>query len=369
METSKLCIMYGGKSGEHEVSLRSAASVIRNAPWDASNVILIGINRQGQWMLQKPELFTSVRNGQPLTIEQGSPVFAQSANGLSILQNGVMQKLAIDILFPVLHGTFGEDGTLQGMLEMCDVPYVGAGVLGSALGMDKEKVKLLWQQAGLPVVPFAVLHRHDTAEAASARLYQELSTEFGPVLFIKPARCGSSVGISKVHNAEGFAKGLSEAFRYDSKILVEPSVDAREVEVSIIGNERPESFIPGEILPNHDFYDYESKYLDPDGAILKIPAELDEAHMREVRLIAEKAYRVCEASGFSRVDLFLDKHNNKLYLNEINTLPGFTSISMFPMMCAQDGLAYPDLISRLCKLGIEAHTQREKLRFTLEIVP
>jgi len=358
-----LCILFGGRSGEHEVSLLSAASVIRHAPWDSSAIILVGIDRDGRWWLQSKDKINSVRSGSALDISRGSQVFAKPADGLWAESDSTLQKLPIDVVFPVLHGTNGEDGTVQGFLETADLPYVGSGILGSALGMDKEKVKRVWIEAGVPVVPFSLIRSSDKRDPE--KLYAEVSHRYGPLVFVKPSRCGSSVGISRADSPASFVAALELAFNFDDKVMIEPAIDAREIEVSVIGNNHPQSFTPGEILPSHAFYDYDAKYLDPEGARLDIPASLTLEQCAEAKRIAEAAYLACEARGFSRVDLFLERKSGKFMLNEINTIPGFTNISMFPMLAAHDGLAYNDLIIKLCTLGKEDHEAKHRLRYSL----
>lgn len=360
-----LAILYGGKSGEHEVSLRSAASVIRHAPWTDAQIILIGISPDGYWYLQDRDLVTKVRSGLDLTVTVGPEVLGLPSRGLFVVRDGTPRKLELDIVFPLVHGTFGEDGTMQGYLEILDLPYVGSGVLGSSLGMDKEKVKHIWQDAGIPVVPFKVFRKSQYHEEEARIWYQELSRTFGSELFVKPSRGGSSVGISKASDLQGFLSALDLAFRFDTKVLVEPAVDAREIELSVMGNDQVTSFVPGEIIPkHHQFYDYEAKYLDPDGAAIVIPAPLSAAETAQVKTLAERAYTSCEARGLSRVDFFLDRKTGSFMINEINTLPGFTSISMFPMMCEAGGLPYGELIAKLCDLGMKEFNEKQQLRFS-----
>ena len=262
-----------------------------------------------------------------------------------------------DIVFPVLHGTYGEDGTIQGLLEMAEVPYVGCGVMESAVTMDKEKTKQLWERAGLPVVPYLCLCRNDIDGGVLSEKLNSAEQSFGYPLFIKPCCAGSSVGAGRARNRTELEAAVAEAFRWDNKILVEQSVDAREVECSVTGNtgisSSVKAYIPGEIVPSHDFYDYDAKYTDPNGARLCIPALLDTQQIEHIRETAVRAFEAAGCSGLARVDFFIDRTNGAVYLNELNTMPGFTSISMFPKMCSAAGLEYSDLIQLLIDLGLE----------------
>lgn len=346
MQTEKkhIAILYGGRSGEHEVSCRSAASVYTHIDRDRYRISLIGIDRRGVWHLQERAVFNEDRSVLEIYEHKGDLVCASP--GIGLVQQE--KNLAVDIVFPVLHGSFGEDGTVQGLLEICSLPYVGAGVLGSSLCMDKAAAKRIWLQAGLPVVPFEELQIGSWQEKRmQATAVLEGSKRFGFPLFIKPSRTGSSVGVSCCQDHKALERALEDAFRFDSKVLIEPSVDGREIECSVMGNQDLQSFAPGEIVPNHGFYDYEAKYLDPSGAALIIPAELKRETSHTIRTYAEEAYRVADVEGFARVDFFLERDSGKIYLNEINTLPGFTSISMFPKLCEAGGVPYTELITIL----------------------
>ena len=358
----KVAILYGGKSGEHEVSLRSAASIVRNLD-PAHRVTLIGITREGEWRLQPDSALAACRESDgPLALRRDGPeVLVVPARGLRVFGSHGFSDLAVDAVFPVLHGTFGEDGTVQGLLECAGLPYVGADVLGSAVGMDKEAAKALWRDAGLPVLPHVVIRSAEPGAVASARAAVEGS--FGWPAFVKPARAGSSVGASSVKSAADFERAAREALRFDTKALVEPFTPAREIECSVIGNASPRAFEPGEIAPTHEFYDYEAKYLDPDGAAILIPAPVDQAVRDRVRELAVRAYSAAMLEGLARVDFFLDKRDGALWLNEVNTLPGFTSISMFPMMCAAGGLPYPRLLDELLSLAVSRKASRDGLSY------
>ncbi|EFW37993.1 D-alanine--D-alanine ligase family protein [Treponema phagedenis] len=361
-----IAIMYGGKSSEHEVSLVSATSIVRNIN-SLHTIHLIGITKQGTWFLQNQDELMRIRSDEQAVLQ----IHTAAENQVSIIPGGgtkgalkVGQRfLETDVIFPVLHGSFGEDGTIQGLFEMAELPYVGCGVLASSLSMDKEKTKNLCQAAGLPIVPFFTV-RKNTWDIQSERdlLIQEIEKELDYPLFVKPCRAGSSVGAGIAKDKNELLSRAEEAFSWDYKILVEACIPAREIECSVTGNETCIAYTPGEIIPSHSFYDYEAKYTDPDGAILKIPAEITDDERKTIREIAMKAYKTLDLSGFARVDFFIDKKTKKIYLNEINTIPGFTSISMFPKMCAASGLPYPDLITLLLQLAIERFDSERKLK-------
>ena len=357
-----IAILYGGKSGEHEVSLRSACSVYHHIDRSMYVPLLIGISRDGRWYLQPETDIPGDTEILPLAEDEEALVSALPGTGL--ICKG--RQLGIDVVFPVLHGTNGEDGTVQGLLEICNLPYVGAGILGSSLSMDKAAAKEIWAARGLPVVPFI---RVDGDEFSSSDLWDEklkqLKDSFTPPLFIKPVRAGSSVGVSRVEGWDALNTALEDALRYDTAALVEPAVNGREIECSVIGNFHTRSFPPGEILPSHSFYDYEAKYIDPDGAALLLPADIDDETAAEVRRIAEEAYRTAGVEGMARVDFFLDRDRGGIFLNEINTIPGFTSISMFPRMCEAGGLPYSELIREMIELGRERFEKRSRCVYSI----
>ena len=358
----RLAILYGGKSGEHEVSLRSAASVIRHL--DRSHKLhLIGITKSGSWHLQPDSVLASCLEGDDvLELRADGPVvLAVPGTGLRVYGARGSADLPLDAVFPVLHGTFGEDGTIQGLLECANLAYVGADVLGSAIGMDKELSKTLWREAGLPVIP-SITARAADMDSPDA-LVVEIERLFGWPVFVKPARCGSSVGASKASSLADLRTALAEALAFDTKVLVEPFVSAREIECSVLGDAEPRAFPPGELIPSHEFYDYEAKYIDPDGARFVIPAQLDEATATVVRETAVAAFKAAGLSGMARVDFFIDKKDGTLYLNEANTIPGFTSISMYPMMCESGGLPYKALLDELLSLALQRKTIKASLRY------
>lgn len=362
-----IAVIYGGKSGEHEVSLRSATSIVRNVPTAAHRVIAIAIDKDGAWYLQDDSVLEAVRRDPAgvlsFAADESRRVSVVPGGGLTGAFVCAGEKIPVDVVFPVLHGTYGEDGTIQGLFEMAEVPYVGGGVMASALAMDKEKTKVIWQAAGLPVVPFVSAKIADwQSEETRRELVAKAERDLRWPLFVKPACAGSSVGAAKASNREELEKRAGEAFLWDDKILIEPFIPAREIECSVTGNEAPVAYTPGEIVPSHEFYDYDAKYLDPEGAALQIPADIDEALTRKVRQTAIQAYRALDLSGLSRVDFFIDKRNDTLYLNEINTIPGFTSISMFPKMCEASGLPYADLVMKLVNLARARFDARRALR-------
>jgi len=370
METKKIRVglIYGGRSGEHEVSLRSAASVLRHLSPSRYIVELLGITHEGEWYYQPKTLLKKVLEGDELKVQKKNPISISPMKGLSFLKSdGTNQALEVDIILPILHGTFGEDGTIQGLLEMVGIPYLGSGVLGSSLGMDKEKVKQVWEQAGLPVVPYKVLQLSRSKELPAYSKIEDMwrswSTILGNPLFVKPSRAGSSVGISKATSPKELEKALSQAALYDTKILAEAGVVAREIECSVIGNLSARAYTPGEVVPNHEFYDYDAKYLDPNGAALLIPAPLPLEVVVRIRDLAERAYRASEARGLARVDFFYDEINDKIWINEINTMPGFTSISMFSKMCEADGLSYSEILDELVDLAFEEFSRKAELSY------
>ena len=363
----RVVILYGGKSGEHEVSLRSAASIVAHLDAARFEAVLVGIGKDGVWRLEEDGP-VSRDPLEPLRLGLGPRVLVVPSGGLAVERRKGIETLPCDCVFPVLHGSYGEDGTIQGLLECADLPYVGAPVMGSALGMDKEKAKLLWIQAGLPVVPFMTVRRADFGdedpEGTIRRLTGEVTSRFGWPAFVKPACGGSSVGASKASDAAVLGRALSAALEWDDKALIEPFVDGREIECSVLGNDKARAFPPGEIVSSHEFYDYEAKYIDPDGARLVIPADLDDTIRESIRSIAVRAYEALELAGMARVDFFVRRTTSELLLNEVNTIPGFTSISMYPKMCESGGLAYSELITQLVELALERREGRKRLRYS-----
>jgi D-alanine-D-alanine ligase len=358
----RIAIIYGGRSGEHEVSLISAASIVRHLDLSLFEPILVGATKEGEWLLQDASAATAARASQsPLAIGKGPRVFVAPGRGLAVESERGAVPLPCDLAFPVLHGTFGEDGTVQGLLEVAGLPCVGAGVLGSALGMDKDKAKALWLAAGLPTVPYLAVRRDALGDLAG--LARKAEAHFGWPCFVKPSCAGSSVGASIVPGAEALEAALLAALEWDEKALIEPFVPAREIECAVLGNEDPVAFPPGEVAPTHEFYDYEAKYLDPNGARLEVPAAITAEQAERVKSTAIAAFKACELSGMARVDFFIDRRTGEVLLNEVNTIPGFTQISMYPRMCEAGGLPYSELITRLAQLALERHEARSGLRY------
>lgn len=358
MEKQKIVLLYGGIGSEHDVSRRSAASVYNWLDSAKFDVSLIGIKRSGEWFLQEQP-----RGKQELSVEEGKAqkVVLQPGEGLFTNQG----KIEADCVLPLLHGSFSEDGRLQGLLDWARMPYLGSSLLGSAIGMDKEMTKIIWAKNGLPIVPFLKLKRADylSDQFDLAAFSSECDIAFGFPVFVKPAANGSSVGISKVKEADEFKAALELAFAVDDKVLVEPGLFAREIECAVVGNDRVQSFPPGEVKTDQDFYSYEAKYHNDQGTSISIPADLSQEKMDFIRKTAEKAFLALEVRGYARIDFFIDQKTNIILLNEINTLPGMTSISMFPMMCAKGGLDHGPLFDKLIELAKEDFLKREALFF------
>ncbi|MEI6650859.1 MAG: D-alanine--D-alanine ligase [Candidatus Moraniibacteriota bacterium] len=344
-------ILFGGKSAEHEVSLRSAKSVLDALDRDRYEPVLIGIGKDGKW--QSVDI-KSLPEGESLligTTSEATALLPSSAGELS----GSVPTGRIDVVFPVLHGPLGEDGTVQGLLRLADVPFVGPDVLGSAVGMDKDVMKRLLNEAGIRNAKGLVFRSH---EAVS---FDDVKVALGMPVFVKPANLGSSVGVSKAVDEASFRAAVDEAFRYDTKIIVEEAIVGRELECAILGNELPIASLPGEVIPHAEFYSYEAKYIDADGAGLEIPARLDAETIKRIQDIAIRTFMTLECEGMSRVDCFL-REDGEILVNEINTIPGFTSISMYPKLWEESGIGYSELIDRLIRLAIERHERNRKLR-------
>ena len=393
MKKLRVGILFGGRSGEHEVSLLSAASVLSAIDKTKYEVVPIGITKEGRWLtagdaqllLQgKGEAHSHLRAGDP-EATPGAAVLAtghavvvppepqRPGGSLAAFQTEALTRRAsdrainVDIIFPVLHGTFGEDGTIQGLFELADIAYVGAGVLGSAAGMDKDVMKSLFLAAGLPMVKHVTVLRSDW-ESAPKKVQKLVESKLKYPVFVKPANLGSSVGISKARDRKELGPAMEEAAKFDRKIVIEEGVGgkkhkAREIECSVLGNDKPEASVPGEIVPGKEFYDYTAKYVD-EGSKLIIPAKLSKAETKKIKQLAISAFQAVDCSGLARVDFLMDPKNRKIYLNEINTMPGFTSISMYPKLWAASGLAYPELIERLIRLGQERHEEKKRNQYS-----
>jgi D-alanine-D-alanine ligase len=396
MKKVRVGVLFGGRSGEHEVSLLSAASVVNAIDKEKYEVVPIGITKDGRWLtaaaaealLQgKPhDESKHLRAGDP----DATPGAAVLASGEAVvvppepvhstarsltpfqsdataLRRAADRAINVDVIFPVLHGTFGEDGTIQGLLELADIPYVGAGVLGSAAGMDKDIMKSLFRAAGLPIVKHVTILRSDW-DADPKKTEKIIDRSLKYPVFVKPANLGSSVGISKARTKKELGPAIYEAAKFDRKIVIEQGVGgakhkAREIECSVLGNDRPQASVPGEIVPIKEFYDYAAKYLD-EGSELIIPAKLTKPETKKVQELAMRAFQAVDCTGLARVDFLMDPKTRKLFVNEINTMPGFTAISMYPKLWAATGLSYSDLIDRLIQLGIERHDDKKKNQYS-----
>jgi D-alanine-D-alanine ligase len=397
MKKLRVGILFGGRSGEHEISLLSAASVFKAIDPNKYEVVPIGITKDGRWLtasdaerlLQgkasegaRPTLSSSLRAGDPdstasaAVLQNGEAVvFPPEPHKSSMtpfqtdmpVRRASDRAINVDIIFPVLHGTFGEDGTIQGLLELADIPYVGAGVLGSAAGMDKDIMKSLFRAAGLAIVKHVTVLRSEW-ESAPKKVQKLVESKLKYPVFVKPANLGSSVGISKARDRKELGPAIEEAAKFDRKIVIEEGVGgkknkAREIECSVLGNDIPEASVPGEIVPSAEFYDYSAKYLD-EGSQLIIPAKLTKAETKTVQELAIAGFRAVDCSGLARVDFLMDPKSRKIYLNEINTMPGFTSISMYPKLWAASGVGYSELISRLIQLGLDRHAEKKRNQYS-----
>ncbi|HEY6508188.1 MAG TPA: D-alanine--D-alanine ligase family protein [Vicinamibacterales bacterium] len=351
----RIGVVFGGRSGEHEVSIASAASICQHLDPTRYDVVPIHIAKDGTWSLP----------GAAPTLLSAADVHQQvEARAVQVVEpTTALAGSRVDVVFPILHGPYGEDGTVQGLLELANVPYVGAGVLGSAVGMDKAVMKSLFAQRGLPIVRHVTVYRREwERDPAGVSAH---AAALGFPLFVKPANLGSSVGISKVKAAEALAPAMDLAFQFDRKAVVEAGVaQAREIECAVLGNDEPQASLPGEVIVTHadGFYSYDAKYLSPDGASWRIPAELPADTQRQVQRLSVEAFACLELSGMARVDFFLDRATGALYLNEVNTLPGFTAISMYPKMWEASGLPMPALLDRLIALARERHAEKQRLR-------
>src|SRR5450631_4142029 len=396
MKKLRVGILFGGRSGEHEVSLLSAASVVSAIDKSKFDVVPIGITKEGRWLTaadaelllqgkgDAPGTTSSLRAGDPgatpgaAVLATGQAVVVppepqRPGGSLAPFQTEALSRRAsdrainVDIIFPVLHGTFGEDGTIQGLFELADIAYVGAGVLGSAAGMDKDVMKSLFLAAGLTIVKHVTVLRSDW-ESGPKKVQKLVESKLKYPVFVKPANLGSSVGISKARDRKELGPAIDEAAKFDRKIVIEAGVGgkkdkAREIECSVLGNDQPEASVAGEIIPIKEFYDYSAKYLD-EGSRLIIPAKLTKSETRKVRELAIAAFRAVDCSGLARVDFLMDPKSRKIYVNEINTMPGFTSISMYPKLWAATGVTYPGLIDRLIQLGLDRHQEKKRNQYT-----
>jgi len=357
-------VIFGGRSGEHEVSLASAASVIRALDAEKYEAVPIGITKDGRWLVgggAQKLLADVLKSGERVSL----PPDPTAASLVPLTPSSGRPSVTVDVMFPVLHGTFGEDGTVQGLLELAGLPYVGAGVLASAVGMDKDVQKRLFAEAGLPIVPFLAVRRSEW-ERERVKVLRAIKKKFRFPLFVKPATLGSSVGMTRVKAAHELGSAIDTAAEFALKILVEKAVTAREIEVSVLGNDDIRASIPGEILPHREFYDYAAKYLE-QGTRLLIPAPLKKKQVATFQDYAVRAFRAIDGTGMARCDFFLENRTGKIFVNELNTIPGFTSISMYPKMWEASGLPYPKLIDRLIELAFELHREKARTKYSIEL--
>ena len=401
MKKIRVGILFGGRSGEHEVSLLSAASVLDAIDKEQYEVVPIGITKEGRWVTagRAEQLLRSNNIGQghaerhlragdpdytpgaavlakgesvvvppvPVHSTTGAMTSFEPDGGAAVARRWTDNVIKVDVVFPVLHGTFGEDGTIQGLLELADIAYVGAGVLGSAAGMDKDVMKQLFRSAGLPLVKHVTVLRRDW-ERDPRKVQRLVETKLKYPVFVKPANLGSSVGISKAHNHQELPAAINTAAEFDRKIVIEQGVGgkkhkARELECSVLGNDEPVASLPGEVVPGKEFYDYAAKYLE-EGSQLIIPAKLTKAQTRQVQEMAVGAFQAVDCAGLARVDFLMDPQSKKIYVNEINTMPGFTAISMYPKLWAASGVSYPELIHRLIQLALERHQDKKRNKYS-----
>lgn len=356
----KVGVLFGGKSAEHEISLKSAKNVIDALDKSKYETVLIAIDKSGKWLYNENDLLLADKKGilHLNPIHETVSLIPQSNGQLSNTSNPDFSK-KIDVIFPILHGPFGEDGTIQGLLKLANIPFVGAGVLGSSVGMDKDVMKRLLRDANLPIGKYVSLKDHEQRPS-----YSSITSQLGSPCFVKPANLGSSVGINRVDTQEEYNKALDVAFSFDRKIVIESFIEGREIECAILGNEHPKASIPGEISFSHNFYSYEAKYLDDKGFKIDIPAHLNENQINEVQQIALETFKVLECEGFARVDVFLTS-DNEILVNEINTIPGFTKISMYPKLWEASGIPYATLISSLIDLAIDRFNKEQKIKSSI----
>lgn len=356
MAKIKIAVIFGGKSSEHEISLISAKNVMDALDKEKYDIFPIGITKDGDWFFEKDyqKFIADPDDARKVKLVTDDAEKCALANRILTNIENDQDIAEIDAAFPVLHGTNGEDGTMQGLLKLANIPFVGPGVLGSAIGMDKDPMKRLLRDAGVPISKFVTFSQNDEVN------FEKAQDELGLPMFIKPANSGSSVGINKAHNKEEFEKFVTEAFKYDSKIIIEEMIRGREIEVSVLGNENPIASLPGQVIPHHEFYDYEAKYIDENGASFEIPVKLPEDQIELIQETAVNAFKTLCCEGMARVDGFLTE-DDQFFINEINTIPGFTKISMYPKLWAASGLPYPKLLDKLVELAIERFEREKKI--------
>ncbi|GMO23785.1 MAG: D-alanine--D-alanine ligase [Termitinemataceae bacterium] len=366
MKKTKVCILCGGKSAEHEVSLQSAKNVYDAIDKNKYDPVLVGIDKNGNWLLEGSDFLINAHdpknirlnpNGLPVVLVKGS-----GEEGRLVSLSGTKETFDIDVVFPILHGPCGEDGTVQGLLKLAGIPFSGGGVLGSAVGMDKDVMKKLLAFDDIPICKHIVITRQNGEGQLQEYIppYDEIKNKLGEPCFVKPANMGSSVGVEKIHNEAEYKKYVNLAFQYDTKIILEEFIKGREIECAVLGNEDPVASVPGEVKSSHEFYSYDAKYLDENGAAIIIPAKIDANTTKQIQDLAVKTFKALYASGLSRVDFFLTDAG-KIYVNEINTMPGFTKISMYPKLWEASGISYTKLIDRLIELAFECYKKENSL--------
>lgn len=356
-------VLFGGRSGEHEVSVMSARGIVGALDPDKYDAVLVGIDRAGSWQLLPPEVFSTPPTEAAQEVVGQGALQATREVVPSELVGGQGHPSLVDVFFPIVHGSQGEDGCLQGLLEMIGAPYVGCGVLGSAVGMDKDVSKRLLRESGLPVVECVVAR---AGRASAQQWVDEVERKFGYPCFVKPANLGSSVGIAKAYNTESLVAAIDNAFRYDEKLVIERGVNAREIELAVLAGEPVRVSVPGEVVPRHEFYSYEAKYLDANGAELLVPAPLTKEQVEHCQGLARQTFECLELEGLARVDFFLDRDSGEWLVNEVNTLPGFTEISMYARMWQRSGVSYRDLLGSLIDLGLARYERRRGLEVSRE---
>jgi len=374
MKKMRIGILFGGRSGEHEVSIMSARSILEVIDRKKYEVVMIGITKQGRWICGDDSMIVLETDHAAIDSASAAALLADPAINSLFKVSGraggrefaLSRVVDLDVIFPVLHGTYGEDGAMQGFFELADIAYVGSGVLGSAVAMDKGIFKSVMRAAGLPVLPAVIFNRSEYQMDPGAVINQVLQELTFP-LFVKPVNLGSSVGVTKASNPEALRSGLDEAARWDRRLLVEQGIEAREIEVSVLGNDVPNASVAGEIVTQGEFYDYEAKYLTDESEFL-IPAPLPEAQLERIRRLAVAAFKAADCAGMARVDFLLEKSSNELFLNELNTIPGFTNVSMYPKLWKASGLEYTEIIDRLIELALERKEQRDSVEHSFEVM-
>ena len=358
MNKIRVGVLFGGQSAEHEVSVHSALSVIKNLDKNKYDCFPIGIDKKGSWHFFDPSQFLLNVKNEPLAVVEKEgiyPLISSEMGKVNHFFSPCQLKQSLDLLFPILHGPYGEDGTIQGVARLANLPFVGSDILSSAVCMDKSMMKIILQQAGLPIPSYMCLSQHELIN------HQEILKKFRLPLFIKPANLGSSIGVNKANNEDELIRYIKEAFQFDERILIEEFIPGREIECAVLGNHHPIASEPGEVIPQHEFYSYEAKYLDEQGAVFDLPAKLSLSQKKEIQELAIQAFKALYCEGMARVDFFL-RNDGKVFVNEVNTIPGFTTISLYPKLWEISGIPYPQLLDRLVDLSIERFERKKRLK-------